>query len=166
MSPHKIEVLPSLAALPAYGISANGFLPAEPPLRKLPGGYYQPWETIVADLPNLIETQHIRERIDQLPVLTTSRLESEAEWQRAYSILAVMAQGYVWTGPEPSQVRAVKYPSVEDDNTDVPKAFTSCHHDTFSVSLRATRSPSDRNIRCPKSVELDAYRRKARLDQA
>ncbi|KAF2822925.1 Indoleamine 2,3-dioxygenase [Ophiobolus disseminans] len=102
MSPHRVELLPSPAALPSYGISKNGFLPAEAPLSRLPHNYYQPWERIIEDLPALIETQSIRERINQLPVLGTQHLEDEAEWQRAYSMLAIMAQGYIWTGPEPS----------------------------------------------------------------
>jgi indoleamine 2,3-dioxygenase len=104
MSPHKLEILPSRAALPQYGISKNGFLPEEPPLERLPQRYYQPWEHIMEQLPKLIEKQQIREKVDALPVLDTAQLSSEAEWQRACSIMALIAQGYIWTGPEPSQV--------------------------------------------------------------
>lgn len=103
MSPHKVDVLPSPAALPQYGISKNGFLPAEPPLKELSHAYYQPWEHIIEQLPTLIEKQQIRERVDELPVLGVQHLSSEAEWQRAYSMMAVIAQGYIWTGPEPSE---------------------------------------------------------------
>lgn len=103
MSPHRIDALPSPAALPQYGISSNGFLPAEAPLSRLPHAYYQPWELITDVLPALIEAQQIREWVDKLPVLSTEYLDSEAEWQRAHSLLAVIAQGYIWTGPEPSQ---------------------------------------------------------------
>lgn len=104
MSPSKIHALPSPAALPQYGISTNGFLPAQSPLSRLPNDYYQPWENIIVQLPTLIERQQIRQCVDDLPVLDCSRLQSEAEWQRAYSVLALITQGYVWTGPEPSQV--------------------------------------------------------------
>lgn len=104
MSPHKLERLPSAAALPSYGISKNGFLPANLPLTYLPNEYYQPWESIIAVLPTLIETKRIRQQIDQLPILDTKHLLNESEWQRAYSMLAVMAQGYIWQGPEPSEV--------------------------------------------------------------
>ncbi|KAF1948511.1 indoleamine 2,3-dioxygenase beta type [Byssothecium circinans] len=103
MSPHKVEVLPSPAALSQYCISTNGFLPAKPPLSRLPHSYYLPWEQIIKELPALIERQQIRARVDELPVLGVAHLNSEAEWQRAYSILAVIAQGYIWTGPEPSE---------------------------------------------------------------
>ena len=108
MSPHRIEVLPSLAALPQYDISKNGFLPAEPPLTRLPDDYYYSWECIIEELPTLIETQRIRQCVDALPILSTRNLISEAEWRRAHSMLAVIAQGYIWAGPEPSQVSAAR----------------------------------------------------------
>ena len=104
MSPHKVEALPSAAALPSYGISKNGFLPANAPLTRLPNEYYQPWESIIEVLPTLIETRQIRQRVDKLPVLSTKHLQTGAEWQRAYSMLAVITQGYIWQGPEPSEV--------------------------------------------------------------
>jgi indoleamine 2,3-dioxygenase len=104
MSPHRIPVLPSSAALPQYGISKNGFLPEDAPLSRLPYDYYQPWERIVEKLPTLIESQLIRQWVDALPILETNLLTSEAEWQRAHSMLAIIAQGYIWTGPEPSEV--------------------------------------------------------------
>lgn len=103
MSPHKVHVLPSRAALSQYGISKNGFLPEEAPLRQLPHSYYHPWEHIIEKLPALVEKQQLRQEVDRLPVLTTEHLHTEAEWQRACSILALIAQGYIWTGPEPSQ---------------------------------------------------------------
>lgn len=106
MSPHKIEPLVSVESLPSYGISKNGFLPAEPPLHVLPDAYYKPWESVIKNITTLIETQELRQRIDELPVLKTSLLKSEAEWQRAYSIMTVLAQGYIWQGPEPSQVNS------------------------------------------------------------
>jgi indoleamine 2,3-dioxygenase len=112
MSPHRVEVLPSRAALSQYGISKNGFLPEEPPLQRLPQAYYQPWERIMEELPELIETQRIRQKVDALPVLDTAQLGSEAEWQRACSLLALIAQGYIWTGPEPSQVSLLATSSV------------------------------------------------------
>ncbi|EME43350.1 hypothetical protein DOTSEDRAFT_132601 [Dothistroma septosporum NZE10] len=103
MSPSKIDVLPSPAALPFYGISENGFLPAEGPLSRLPNGYYRPWESIVEDLPGLLHSKSIRDSVDRLPVLDTAHLESESEWHRAYSMLAIITQAYIWQGPEPAE---------------------------------------------------------------
>jgi indoleamine 2,3-dioxygenase len=108
MSPHKVEVLPCIGAMSSYGISKNGFLPAESPLIRLPHDYYEPWECIIEELPTLIERQEIRYHVDKLPVLSTSFLHTEAEWQRAYSMLALIAQGYVWAGPEPSEASSRK----------------------------------------------------------
>jgi indoleamine 2,3-dioxygenase len=105
MSPHRVETLPSIAAMTSYGISKNGFLPAETPLSRLPHDYYRLWECIIEELPMLIATQTIRSRVDELPVLSTSFLNQEAECQRAYSMLSLIAQAYIWAGPEPSEVR-------------------------------------------------------------
>lgn len=104
MSPARTSVLPSPAALPSYNISDNGFLPAEVPLSRLPDDYYQPWEAIMEVLPELLELRQVRQAVDSLPVLDTSRLSSEPEWQRAYSVLAILTQAYIWQGPEPAQV--------------------------------------------------------------
>lgn len=104
MSPHKLNVLPSPAALPSYGISENGFLPAISPLVQLPRAYYEPWEKIAQNLPEYLAAGQVRDLVDEMPVLDTSHLATEAEWQRAYSVLAILTQSYVWQGPEPSQV--------------------------------------------------------------
>ena len=103
MCPHRIHALPSSASLSQYNISENGFLPSDPPLSRLPNDYYEPWELIVKQLPELIEKQQIRAYVDAMPILTTTHLDGESHWQRAYSILAIIAQGYIWTGPEPSE---------------------------------------------------------------
>ncbi|KAH7410133.1 Indoleamine 2,3-dioxygenase [Phaeosphaeria sp. MPI-PUGE-AT-0046c] len=129
MSPHKVEVLPSIGALSNYGISRNGFLPADAPVARLPHSYYEPWESIVAELPTLIETQTIRGRVDEIPVLSTSYLTTEAEWQRAYSMLALIAQGYIWAGPEPSQVLP---PTIT-----IPLLKTSAHLEVYPIATYA-----------------------------
>lgn len=133
MSPHKIFSLPCTSALPEYGISKNGFLPAEPPLSRLPQEYYRPWEQIVERLPLLIETQQIRQWVDELPILEVSQLDSEAEWQRAHSMLAVMAQGYIWTGPEPSEVKRAS--SLTEMTTRTNQILSGCLLQLLSLSF-------------------------------
>lgn len=124
MSPHRIFSLPSTSALPEYSISKNGFLPAEPPLSRLPQNYYSPWEQIIEKLPLLIETQQIRQSVDELPILDVSHLDNEAEWQRSHSMLAVMAQGYIWTGPEPSEVkRASSLTETTTSTNRIPRGY-------------------------------------------
>lgn len=89
-----------------FGVSArNGFLPDETPLRHLPDQYYAPWESLAKNLSESIANNKIRARIDALPILETIYLRSEAEWQRAYSLLAFWAHAYFWGGQQPSEVR-------------------------------------------------------------
>lgn len=82
----------------------HGFLPGGLPLQKLPSTYYAPWENLAVRLPTLIQTGQIRPLVDNLPVLTTSRLQSESEWRRAYSILGFLTHAYIWGGEKPQDV--------------------------------------------------------------
>ncbi|KEF52653.1 indoleamine 2,3-dioxygenase [Exophiala aquamarina CBS 119918] len=87
-----------------FGISArNGFLPDEIPLRRLSHQHYAPWESLAKNLSELIVNNEIRAKIDALPILETIYLRSEAEWQRAYSLLAFWAHAYFWGGQQPSE---------------------------------------------------------------
>lgn len=105
MSPSRVPLLPSPAALASYNISSNGFLPETTPLSHLPHKYYEPWEILISQISSLIAEQKIRQVVnDSTPILSTEHLASEAEWQRAYSLLAVVAQAYIWAGPEPEEV--------------------------------------------------------------
>lgn len=108
MSPHAVprpiprsKVTPELKR---FGVTCNAFLPEQSPLKILPDAYYEPWELVVQHLPLLIESG-IRTAVDRLPVLSTSRLATEAEWRRAYVILAFLTHAYVWGGDKPSEVR-------------------------------------------------------------
>lgn len=96
-------MLPSIPVLSDYGISpARGFLPEVLPLTRLPDPYYNKWEAITANLQALILSGRLRGVIDRLPVLSTTGLEHDAEWRRAYSLLIFMAHGYIWGGDSPS----------------------------------------------------------------
>lgn len=88
-----------------FGVSAkNGFLPDEEPLRRLPHQYYAPWEALVKNLSQSIACNKVRAGIDALPILETTYLSSEAEWQRSYSLLGFLAHAYFWGGQQPSEV--------------------------------------------------------------
>ena len=75
--------------------SKTGFLSDEPPLRRLPDSFHEPWEAIVEDFAELIKTAGIREQVDKLSVLSTLKLRSEGEWRRAYLLLSSITQGYL-----------------------------------------------------------------------
>lgn len=86
-----------------FGISSqNGFLPDQLPLWRLPDTYYGAWEKIVDQLPSLLKRNRLRQAVDQLSVLSASRLGVENEWQRAYVLLSFMTHGYLWGGEKPS----------------------------------------------------------------
>jgi indoleamine 2,3-dioxygenase len=82
----------------------NGFLPTEPPCEYLPDPYYAPWERIMVNLQALVLTKRLRKDVDNLPILSTSFLRTEAEWRRAYQVLGFIVHGYVWGGDSPSDV--------------------------------------------------------------
>jgi Indoleamine 2,3-dioxygenase. len=80
-----------------YAVSLrNGFLPDTAPLDHLTELYYNPWESIAADLPELIRTGRVREEVESLPILSTDKLHNNAEWQRAYVVLAFLTHAYIW----------------------------------------------------------------------
>lgn len=83
--------------------STNGFLPTEPPILRLANDYYEPWEFIVKNLQGLIVSKRLRETVDKMPVLSTKHLADEAQWRRAYSVLAFIAHAYIWGGDKPSE---------------------------------------------------------------
>lgn len=107
MSPHAVPQqhprIKLTAELKQFAVSSNAFLPEHSPLRQLPDSYYEPWEIIIQHLPALVE-DGIRRAVDQMPVLSTDRLQSEPEWRRAYVILAFMTHAYVWGGEHPEEV--------------------------------------------------------------
>jgi indoleamine 2,3-dioxygenase len=108
MSPHAITVQDAPVniqeELESFAVTRNAFLPHNRPSKHLKDQYYEPWELVAQHLPQLIQEDRIRASVDALPVLSTDRLSSEAEWRRAYVILAFLTHAYVWGGDEPSQV--------------------------------------------------------------
>lgn len=87
-----------------FGVSSrNGFLPDKLPLLRLLNPYFEAWEEIVDRLPFLLKNNHIRNEVDKLSILSVSKLTSERELQRAYLLLSLMTQAYIWGGAKPSQ---------------------------------------------------------------
>jgi indoleamine 2,3-dioxygenase len=82
----------------------TGFLPESPPLERLPDPYYDPWEDTVLDLPQLIASDALKDKLDSLPTLSTTKLDTEEEWRRAYVVLSFLSQGYIWSGNKPRRV--------------------------------------------------------------
>ncbi|OGM40712.1 indoleamine 2 [Aspergillus bombycis] len=92
-------------SLDEYGVSLqNGFLPHSPPLKTMENPYYWPWEHIVSDLPNHIRFRTIRQAVEVLPILSTSKLQGEPEWRRAYLLLSYLTHAYIWGGEKPKDI--------------------------------------------------------------
>ncbi|KAL7270271.1 Indoleamine 2,3-dioxygenase [Rhizina undulata] len=92
-------MIPQIPDIRDYAISAtHGFLPQEPPLKVLPDQYYQPWEHIITNLQTLLLTRQLHRAVDELETLSTDRLLTEPEWQRAYLVLGFLAHSYIWGG--------------------------------------------------------------------
>lgn len=84
-----------------YQISPEtGFLPPSPPLGRLPGDYFAPWEDLISRLPELNKLKQLRIEVDKLPERDFSHLtlQSEEEWRRAYVLLTFIGQSYIWGG--------------------------------------------------------------------
>jgi indoleamine 2,3-dioxygenase len=88
-----------------------GFLPAQPPLRRLPEAFAA-WEQLVPDLSALLRSRRIRAVLDALPLLDVTALHGPAEQERALLLLCVFANSYVWAGEQPERriPRAVAMP--------------------------------------------------------
>lgn len=108
MAPHVVPVETQheqrLADLKEFKITCNAFLPAESPSKRLSDTYYKPWELVACHLAELIDDGSIRDAVAQLPMLGTDRLNSEADWRRAFVILAYITHAYVWGGEEAEEV--------------------------------------------------------------
>ena len=99
-------MLPPVPIPGDYDVSSrNGFLPEQLPLQVLPDPYYKKWEAVVSNLQALLLSKRLRTVIDDLPIITASRLKTPAEWRRAYVLLSFMSHAYIWGGESPEEVR-------------------------------------------------------------
>mmetsp|Transcript_73101 Transcript_73101/g.136640 ORF Transcript_73101/g.136640 Transcript_73101/m.136640 type:complete len:474 (+) Transcript_73101:87-1508(+) len=102
-----------------YGLSDHGFMPTAEEVRVTLPAYCRHWEETAARLPELVASKKIHAEVEAWTCVPSSVLhEWEAfspELRRAYTVLAVVAQGYVWADPEnPKQIlpRALAVPLV------------------------------------------------------
>lgn len=96
-----------IPVLSDYGISPeHGFLPIELPLEILPDPYYNRWEIIIENFQALLLSKRLRQVVERLPVLSTSRLQHPADWRRAYLLLSFITHGYIWGGSKPEEVKS------------------------------------------------------------
>ena len=79
----------------------HGFLPVAEPLARL-SEPFEPWERIADALPSLIKERKLREKVQELPLLTVNEtsLPTKQHWQRAYAVITYISQGYIWESGE------------------------------------------------------------------
>jgi indoleamine 2,3-dioxygenase len=60
----------AMRSLEEYDISPiTGFLPPEPPLRRLPNPYFDPWESTMDDFNALLLAGRLRERVRKVNII-------------------------------------------------------------------------------------------------
>lgn len=89
----------NIPQLDKFGLSRQlGFLGERKPVCASPNHYYAPWDDILTDLPELISSKKLKQKVDRLPVLDPSKLSSDHELQHAYVALAFIIHAYIWGG--------------------------------------------------------------------
>ncbi|KAI8149696.1 Indoleamine 2,3-dioxygenase [Fennellomyces sp. T-0311] len=87
----------AMRSLEEYDISpTTGFLPEEPPLRRLPDPYFAPWEAMMDDFNGLLLAGKLRQSIHKMPLLDYTRLQNVQEHRRGFLILCMLSHSYVW----------------------------------------------------------------------
>ncbi|KAG9322862.1 hypothetical protein KVV02_001196 [Mortierella alpina] len=138
----------ALPVLQDYDVSPHtGFVPYPQPLSRLPQVYYQPWEEIMDHLNSLLESRQLRARIDSMPQLLISHLDTYPQRQRAYTILCFMAHSYVWgAGLDIAQSipasLAVPWQAISD-LIDIPPVLTYASNDLWNWKLKDPNGPYD-----------------------
>lgn len=93
--------------LERYKVSlVTGFLPESPPLDRLPS-YFDPWENLACQVPQLLKEKRFREEVEgNLPLLIVSdnHLPSEPHWNRASAVVTYLSQAYLWQEGEAGAV--------------------------------------------------------------
>lgn len=138
-------------SLEEYEFSVQtGFLPETPPLRCLPDTYYAPWETVAQDLAASIQNGTIRQAVESLPVLNTTKLRTKPEWRRAYVVLSYLTHAYVWGGEIPKEVGVLSSRHLIWLLTiSVTLGSASCYLSAIPGSFKIPRAASCSYICCP-----------------
>ncbi|KAI9497173.1 Indoleamine 2,3-dioxygenase [Zychaea mexicana] len=86
-----------MRSLDDYDISPKtGFLPSEPPLRRLEDPYFAPWESMMDDFNGLLLAGKLRQSVHKMPLLDYTRLKTVQEYRRAFLIMCMLSHSYVW----------------------------------------------------------------------
>jgi len=90
------------AKIADFGITEEfGYLPAHAPALALSAGNEE-WDQFGRDIPKLLMGTNFRSRVKALPEFDISKLNGEAEIQRAMLILSYIGQSYQWSENNPA----------------------------------------------------------------
>jgi indoleamine 2,3-dioxygenase len=81
--------------------SQRGFLPSNDPLVRLPKPF-DSWENAAHGLPKLFASDHLRRSIASLPPFPLDAISTEAERERAMTLLSYLGHAYVWCERTPA----------------------------------------------------------------
>lgn len=81
--------------------SVRGFLPKEDPLELLPNAF-DSWEHTAAEISILLMSDQLRSTLEKLSLPNISHLENERQIRRAFLLLSVFGNAYVWGGEKPA----------------------------------------------------------------
>src|SRR4051794_34473368 len=93
-----------LASIAAPNLdSERGFLPSHDPLTRLPNDF-KAWEDVASTLPKVMASDHLRRTIEDLPPFPTGSIATDAERERAMTLLSYLGHAYVWRGDRAAEV--------------------------------------------------------------
>lgn len=83
---------------------SRGFLPLEDPLLRLPSAF-DAWEEVARGLPKLNLSTYLRSTVDALPPCPVDQLQMTRALERAMTLLAFLANSYVFAPDQPVATR-------------------------------------------------------------
>ncbi|XP_072570492.1 indoleamine 2,3-dioxygenase 2-like [Paramormyrops kingsleyae] len=92
--------------LKSFHVSSTMGFVLDNPKTDLPE-YYQPWMSIAMDLPHLIQTHQLWDRVHKMPLLSITHLEGHREQRLAHLALGFITMGYVWQEGEHQPVKTL-----------------------------------------------------------
>ena len=141
----------SSTKLSDYGLSDKmGFMPSTEPSKRLPE-YFAEWEAIIDNLPELISSGEIREKVKLLPLFEASSktLPKEEDWWRAYIVTTFIGQAYIWMDENDKDIMhsipecvAVPWCTVSK-HLDMPPVVTYATACLYNWQLRDPTAPPD-----------------------
>ena len=114
-------------------------------------GYFAAWEDIIDELPELIKSGEIRNKVRKLPLLEVNEvnLPREEDWWRAYIVTTFIGQAYIWMDKDdkdimPSVPKCIAVPwCAVSEHLGMPPVVTYATACLYNWYLRDPTKPPD-----------------------